>query len=643
MAIQLIDEHPTYRRDGTGDSLEKAFNKCNDNFTELYASQVPVLNALAAGIVADGSTDQSSAIETLLNTTAPTSGARVVFPAASNAYMILSPIDVTRSNLIIELQPGATIKAQSGWTGDASLDGMFNLGGTSDTLSNLSIVGGGQIDGDATASKGIGFRGAQSNIRIDGIEVYNTINTAMDLRGNINDTDTSLNRITGVASSVFTATAHGWSNGDRVIIYSIDGLPSPLVIGQWYYVVNATANTFQLAYTPGGSAITLKHSGNATKNLYAQKWTYTSKDVAVRNCRVIACGEGIQMQGIDQCSMTGNYLEDLHTQDGLETSNVVGLVMTGNRVYGSGVSNSGIDCFNNLINATVSDNIVTGRNTTFAGTSGMGFNSGSSEQHIKHNVTIANNQVSGTYQSGISFGVSEFSQVLLIGNNTDVFNAPDNYSSGALFSSWGPGCKSIGNTYRGELYGMHIFAADYPMHSVADSFLGRRDRGIYPQASADNGEPHIFESPNFLVEPAAGNASGQQYYIRATDGTVKYNIYNAVFPNTGTSGVHRVSSTGNTGGSNQKYINCSGFLTRNTGVATLANGTTSIAVTHQLGDLFGITPHDITPNRVLITPQESLGSATKFWVSAIGATTFVINVDADPGADVDFAWEALQE
>lgn len=60
MAIQLIDEHPTYRRDGTGDSLEKAFNKCNDNFIELYGKTQGVVSV--AGGTADDTTALSAAI-----------------------------------------------------------------------------------------------------------------------------------------------------------------------------------------------------------------------------------------------------------------------------------------------------------------------------------------------------------------------------------------------------------------------------------------------------------------------------------------------------------------------------------------------------------------------------------------------------
>ena len=67
------------------------------------------------------------------------------------------------------------------------------------------------------------------------------------------------------------------------------------------------------------------------------------------------------------------------------------------------------------------------------------------------------------------------------------------------------------------------------------------------------------------------------------------------------------------------------------GTATVANETTSIAVTHG---------YDGTPDasEIQVTPT-LLSSAASWWVSDIGDTTFTINVNADPGAGTaTFAW-----
>lgn len=74
-------------------------------------------------------------------------------------------------------------------------------------------------------------------------------------------------------------------------------------------------------------------------------------------------------------------------------------------------------------------------------------------------------------------------------------------------------------------------------------------------------------------------------------------------------------------------------LTINSGTATVANGNTTVAVTHGLAR----TP---TAKDISVTPT-LWSNASKFWITAVGATTFTINVDADPGAGTaTFVWQA---
>ena len=69
----------------------------------------------------------------------------------------------------------------------------------------------------------------------------------------------------------------------------------------------------------------------------------------------------------------------------------------------------------------------------------------------------------------------------------------------------------------------------------------------------------------------------------------------------------------------------------NQGTATLANGTTTIEVAHNLTN---------TPNadEIHVRPIETLGSASFWWIDTIDGNSFNIRVNANPGADVDFAW-----
>jgi hypothetical protein len=73
------------------------------------------------------------------------------------------------------------------------------------------------------------------------------------------------------------------------------------------------------------------------------------------------------------------------------------------------------------------------------------------------------------------------------------------------------------------------------------------------------------------------------------------------------------------------------------GTATVANGNTSVAVTHGLA----FTP---TVAGIALTPTNGLGNAAKFWVSSPTSTQFTVNVNADPGTDTaTFAWAASAE
>jgi hypothetical protein len=87
-------------------------------------------------------------------------------------------------------------------------------------------------------------------------------------------------------------------------------------------------------------------------------------------------------------------------------------------------------------------------------------------------------------------------------------------------------------------------------------------------------------------------------------------------------------------GTNTIVRNNIGWKTENSGTATIANGSTTIAVTHGL---------DATPSlgNIALTPTNNLGTATKFWISGVTNTQFTINVDADPGASTaTFSWLA---
>lgn len=61
--------------------------------------------------------------------------------------------------------------------------------------------------------------------------------------------------VTGTASTdVFTSTAHGYSNGDRVLLSGLTG-GAGLVAGRLYFIIASSTDRFQVALTSGGSAV----------------------------------------------------------------------------------------------------------------------------------------------------------------------------------------------------------------------------------------------------------------------------------------------------------------------------------------------------------------------------------------------------
>jgi len=78
-------------------------------------------------------------------------------------------------------------------------------------------------------------------------------------------------------TDTFTSTAHGLANGTRVGFRSEGTYPTSgsgdLAPHTHYYVVNQTANTFELARTSGGAAIALTGNGTGTRTVYITSWT----------------------------------------------------------------------------------------------------------------------------------------------------------------------------------------------------------------------------------------------------------------------------------------------------------------------------------------------------------------------------------
>lgn len=118
------------------------------------------------------------------------------------------------------------------------------------------------------------------------------------------------------------------------------------------------------------------------------------------------------------------------------------------------------------------------------------------------------------------------------------------------------------------------------------------------------------------------NGSGAHNAVRVENaitggGTISVNIHNNVEP------LLAILQTGAT---------CTMTPPQFSGVATVTAAATTVVVTHGLG---------YTPNIHNINVKPTLlSSSAKWWITAVGATTFTINVDVVPGAGTaTFAWK----
>lgn len=68
---------------------------------------------------------------------------------------------------------------------------------------------------------------------------------------------------TTLANNQVLSVAHGMSDGDRVIVFNVfaESLPTGLTEGAVYFVVASTANSFKMALTSGGAAVTISAVG----------------------------------------------------------------------------------------------------------------------------------------------------------------------------------------------------------------------------------------------------------------------------------------------------------------------------------------------------------------------------------------------
>ena len=159
------------------------------------------------------------------------------------------------------------------------------------TISNFTI----QPHGGASRRPGTSFvhevKDSSSAVRLIPFE-FSTVQTYVMEFGNqyirfykdkgiITETAKTITNISQANPAVVTSTAHGYTNGDHVIISSVTGMVE--VNGKTFEVANATANTFELQDVDGNnidsSGYTAYASGGNAYRIYEIASPYASADL----------------------------------------------------------------------------------------------------------------------------------------------------------------------------------------------------------------------------------------------------------------------------------------------------------------------------------------------------------------------------
>ena len=184
-----------------------------------------------------------------------------------------------------------------------------------------------------------------------------------------------------------------------------------------------------------------------------------------------------------------------------------------------------------------------------------------------------------------------------------------------IITSTGPGICLIGNGGGG--YNLSRVRIEGNIIDSSDAGIDNDEMSIAP---SDSVLTSIKLNNNIIVNAATGIKIGNY-------GTIDINVFDNIFESCS------VPVNISAGVTTDIWRN-KGYVTENSGTATIVSGTTSIVVDHGL---------DVTPSAgdIMVTPMGSLGSASYFYIDTFTSTQFTIHTNADPGANVDFAWKAI--
>ena len=271
---------------------------------------------------------------------------------------------------------------------------------------------------------------------------------------------------------------------------------------------------------------------------------------------------------------------------------------------------------------------------TISGNTISGFRIGIDLSNSSDNITVTGNTISDcTFGIGSDFGGSRLSIVGNVIRSCDT-GIGKNFSYAIIQS----------NIIRNCGVGIHL--DDNARFCVVDSnqIISTAEEGIIINSTGTI-QKHTITKNQLIGIGTSATVEGTYYAIRADklyDSWVCYNTTETFGGGLRLSGLitvtagasntiafNRILNTtpGNrivAAADDQVYKNVN-HITERSGTAIIPSGSTNISVSYSMN----ITP---TAENIVITPTNSMGNATKFWVDNISNLGLRINVDVDPGA-----------
>ena len=155
-------------------------------------------------------------------------------------------------------------------------------------------------------------------------------------------------------------------------------------------------------------------------------------------------------------------------------------------------------------------------------------------------------------------------------------------------------------------------------------FLNNGEVGGQAHIYVNGGVTGLLISNNLFIDDRSPTKTEYGIYITNTNGDNDGLIYLNKILNVATAKIYFAVSQPNV-----IVRNNQGYITENSGVATIPAGSTSVTVSHGLAS---------APKNVKVTPIGDPGD--RWWVANVGDMSFDIVVASAPTADISFYWEA---